>query len=523
MKHFIVIDGGTQNIKAFIFDEKGNEVHGEAYPVSPYFASQPDFAEQDAEAYLRITQKVTKSVVENSGVPRDELAAVAITTHRSTIVPVDEDGRPVRPAITWLDERKTEGLKLPGGAFMSLAFRLAGLSRNNPKLQELKEYQRRSKFNWLRKYEMESYKRTYMFLTTSSYIFHALTNQFKDCSSMIVGLFPIDLKGLQWHPREVVYKIFGVEREKLPPLVSPTEIAGTVSEEGARNFGVPQGLPVIIGAGDKQSELLGAGAISNDVAEISYGTAAVIELLSNKYVTHPTMDFFTWGAAIPNHWALEGFVGRGYWMVSWFKREFAKYVEEEAEKLGTQPEELLNIEMEEVPPGSMGLILQPYWHPLENDPLSKGAIIGFSGEHTRKHIYRAIVEGIAYELRRLGEIIEKHSGSRISELRVGGGGSKSDAIMQITADIFNLPTCRLHTSNLSALGAAIDAAVALKIHDNFPEAVANMVRVKETFTPREENARIYDRMFNEVYKKIYPALSPLHYRIAEITGYPKIA
>ena len=210
-------------------------------------------------------------------------------------------------------------------------------------------------------------------------------------------------------------------------------------------------------------------------------------------------------------------------MVSWFKREFAKYAEEEAEKLGIEPEELLNIEMEEVPPGSMGLILQPYWHPLENDPLSKGAIIGFSGEHTRKHIYRAIVEGIAYELRRLGEIIEKHSGSSISELRVGGGGSKSDAIMQITADIFDLPTTRLHTSNLSALGAAIDAAVALKIHDNFPEAVANMVRVKETFTPREENARIYDRMFNEVYKKIYPALSPLHYRIAEITGYPKIA
>jgi sugar (pentulose or hexulose) kinase len=387
---------------------------------------------------------------------------------------------------------------------------------------KLKEYQRRSKFNWLRKYEPESHDGTYMFLTVSSYIFHALTNQFKDCSSMIVGLFPIDLKALQWHPREVVYRIFGVEREKLPPLVSPTEIAGRVSEEGARDFGVPQGLPVVIGAGDKQSELLGAGAISNDVAEISYGTAAVIELLSDRYVTHPNMDFFTWGAAIPNHWALEGFVGRGYWMVSWFRREFAKYEEEEAERLGIEPEDLLNRQMARIPPGSMGLILQPYWHPLENDPLSKGAVIGFSGEHTRAHIYRAIVEGIAYELRRLGEIMQKHSGSKIRELRVGGGGSKSDEIMQITADVFGLPTRRVHTSNLSALGAAIDAAVTLRIYDNFPEAVANMVRVKETFTPREENARIYDRLFNEVYKEVYPALSPLHYKIAEITGYPKI-
>jgi len=515
MKHFIVIDGGTQNIKAFIFDEEGNEIYSEAYPVSPYFAKQPDFAEQDAQEYLRITQRVTKSVVENSHVPRDEFAAVAITTHRSTIVPVDEDGRPVRPAITWLDERKTEGLKLPGGAFLSLVFRI---SRMTP---TLKEYQRRSKFNWLKKYEPGSYDRTYIFLTITSYIFHALTNQFKDSSS-IVGLFPIDLKGLQWHPRDVVYKIFGVEREKLPPLVSPAEIAGTVSEEGARDFGVPQGLPVIIGAGDKQSELLGAGAISNDVAEISYGTAAVIELLSNKYITHPKMDFFTFGAAIPNHWVFEGFVGRGYWMVSWFRREFAKYEEEEAEELGIEPEELLNRKMEEIPAGSMGLILQPYWHPRETDPLSKGAIVGFSGEHTRLHIYRAIVEGIAYELRRLGEIIEKHSGRKIKELRVGGGGSRSDEIMQITADIFNLPTSRLHTSNLSALGAAIDAAVTLNVYNSFPDAVNNMVRVTQTFTPREDNVGIYDRLFNEIYKKIYPTLSPLHNKIAEITGYPKI-
>ena len=182
----------------------------------------------------------------------------------------------------------------------------------------------------------------------------------------------------------------------------------------------------------------------------------------------------------------------------------------------------MNRQMEEIPPGSMGLILQPYWHPRENDPLSKGAIIGFSGEHKRPHIYRAIIEGIAYELRRLGELIEKRSGTRIRELRVGGGGSKSDEIVQITADVFNLPARRLHTSNLSALGAAIDAAITLNIYSSFPGAVASMVRVTDTFTPREESAKVYDRLFNEVYKKLYPSLSPLHDRIAEITGYPKV-
>jgi sugar (pentulose or hexulose) kinase len=234
------------------------------------------------------------------------------------------------------------------------------------------------------------------------------------------------------------------------------------------------------------------------------------------------MDFFTWGAAIPKHWALEGFVGSGYWMVSWFKREFAKSEEEEAAKLKIAPEDLLNKEIKKIPAGSMGLILLPYWHPRENEPLSKGAIIGFSGEHARAHVYRAIIEGIAYELRRLKEEMEKLSGSKVKELRVGGGGSKSDEIMQITADVFNLPARRVHTSNLSALGAAIDAAVTLNIYHAFPEAVDNMVRVKEPFTPHEKNAKTYDRLFNEVYKKIYPALSPLYRSIAEITGYPKI-
>jgi sugar (pentulose or hexulose) kinase len=125
VKHFIVIDGGTQNIKAFIFDENGNEIHGESSPVAPYFALQPDFAEQDAESYLRIAQDVTRSVVQNSGISPDTLAGVAITTHRSTIVPVDRSGNPVRSAITWLDERKTDGLRLPGGPVMSLAFKAA--------------------------------------------------------------------------------------------------------------------------------------------------------------------------------------------------------------------------------------------------------------------------------------------------------------------------------------------------------------------------------------------------------------
>ena len=510
MKYFIVIDGGTQNIKAFVFDEKGNEISKGMHSVTPYFSLQPDFAEQDAEQYLSIVKEVTKKVVKDSGVLEDDFVALSITTHRSTIIPVDKNGKVIRPAITWLDERKTDGLSLPGG-IGRLFIKIGGME------ETLKEYQRRSKFNWLRKHEPGNYRKTYKFLTVSSHIFHALTGEFKDCSSMIVGIFPIDLKQLAWHKNPLVYKVFGVEREKLPDLVSPTDIAGRVSKTGAKEFGVKEGLPVIIGAGDKQSELLGAGGIGHDIAEVSYGTAAVIEMFSKKYVTHPRMDFFTWGSAVPDKWALEGFVGRGYWMVSWFRKEFAKHEEEQAEKMGISPENLLDKEMSEIPPGSDGLILQPYWSPFAFDPSSKGAIIGFSGNHTRVHVYRAIIEGIAYELRRLMEIMQKYSGAKVKELRVGGGGSESDEIMQITADVFNLPARRIHTPHLSALGAAIDAAVALGIYGSFETAVVNMVRPEEKFIPNPKNVEIYNRLFHEVYKNIYPSLKGLYHKIYDIT------
>jgi sugar (pentulose or hexulose) kinase len=208
-------------------------------------------------------------------------------------------------------------------------------------------------------------------------------------------------------------------------------------------------------------------------------------------------------------------------MVSWFKGEFGKCEEDEASTLGVSPEAVLDKQLNDIPAGSTGLLVQPYWHPRENDPLSKGAMIGFSGQHTRKHVYRAIIEGIAYELRRLGELMVKRSGNAMTELRVGGGGSQSDEIMQITADIFGLPAMRMHTSNLAALGAAIDTAVALGIHRSFPEGVERMVRIKKAFQPADENAKIYDRLFREVYVRMYPALSPLHHRIAEIANYPK--
>ena len=209
-------------------------------------------------------------------------------------------------------------------------------------------------------------------------------------------------------------------------------------------------------------------------------------------------------------------------MVSWFKKEFGLRERKIAEERGVPPETLFDELVESVPAGSMGLMLQPYWTPGVRDPgpEAKGSIIGFGDVHTRSHIYRAILEGLAYGLKEGLERLEKRNGVKVKTLRVAGGGSQSDAAMQLTADIFGLPAERAHTYETSGLGAAIDAAVGIGAYKDFDEAIENMTRVGQVFHPDPVRTKLYRRLYKEVYLKMYAQLQPLYKSIRSITGYP---
>jgi sugar (pentulose or hexulose) kinase len=210
-------------------------------------------------------------------------------------------------------------------------------------------------------------------------------------------------------------------------------------------------------------------------------------------------------------------------MVNWFKREFAAHEVREAEERGVPPETLFDDLLTSSPPGSMGLVLQPFWNPGVKfpGPEAKGAVIGFGDVHTRAHLYRAIIEGLAYALRQGKEQLEKRNGEKITVLRVAGGGSQSDHIMQITANIFGLPTQRIHTHEASGLGAAINAAVGIGRYPDHATAVAAMSHPGKVFEPQTTERRLYDRLYKEVYLRMYARLSPLYRSIRHITQYPK--
>jgi sugar (pentulose or hexulose) kinase len=267
--------------------------------------------------------------------------------------------------------------------------------------------------------------------------------------------------------------------------------------------------------------VIGAGCVESHKACLSFGTTATINTTTRKYVELiPLIPPYP--SAIPGAYSNKIQIYRGYWMVSWFKREFGQNEQRLASERGVETEELFDALVDSVPAGSNGLMLQPYWSPGLKipGPEAKGAVIGFGDVHTRAYFYRSILEGLAYALREGADRTARRTHIPVTEIRVAGGGSQSDAAMQLTADIFGLPAYRPHVYEASGLGAAMDAAVGMGLHSGFDQAVKEMTRDSAVFEPIKENQALYEELYQRVYLKMYNRLKPLYDDIRAITGYP---
>jgi xylulokinase len=500
MGYVIGIDSSTTATKAVVWDRDGRAVaegRGEFALAVP----RPGWHEQDAEDWWRsCTTAVTRALESVDG---PDIEALCVTHQRETFVCVDEHGTPVRPAIVWMDVRATDEVAALGSEEIH---RLTGKPPDTtPALYKLL---------WLRDHEPQTLERTRWVVDVHAFLVHRLTGMWRTTTACADPLGLIDMERGDWSD-DLLARV-GLSRERVPTLFTPGEVIGEVSATAAERLGLPAGTPVVGGAGDGQSAALGANATQPGHAYINLGTAIVAGTMSERYVWHRA--FRTLIGAVPGTYLLETLLQGGTYTVNWFLERIAML---DAPGLGLELRDVdvLEAAATRLGPGAEGLLLVPYMASAQTpywDPAARGVLFGLAGHHGRQHIFRAILEGIAFEQRLAFEGMEPQLDAPIEVLLMTGGGSRSPLWRQIVADVTGKLVVACREAETTSLGAGMQAAAAAGWHGSVREAAEAMSGVGVRHTPSASAAARYDELF-AVYREIYPRTAALHQALLRAT------
>lgn len=502
--HLLVIDIGTQSLRTSIVNKKGEILHFEKEIYEePYVSPQTGFAEQRIDYYIERLCATTKRIRETDPELFDTVSGMVIDDFRDSSIILDKDKKPIRNAILWLDQRVTQLNGKNFRLYERILFNLIGMG------DTVKYNAERTATWWLMENEPENWKKMAYYAPVGAYFNKEVTGNLVVSSADCIGHYPVDFKHGKWFPSiHPKINVFGIPMKALVPLQKVGTVLGYVTEEFSKKSGIPQGIPLYASGSDKACETLGNGCTNKTQASISLGTACSIDVVDSKY-SEPETFLPSYQAPYPGAYDLEVQIYRGLWMVRWFGEQFGQLDKMESEKEGIRLEEYLDKKIENIPTGSDGLVLQPYWGPGLKRPNGKGAVVGFSATHTRYHFYKAILEGICFALREgLDEIVRKTH--RVPDyIVVSGGGSGAKVLLQMIADVFNIEVHQSSEKESATLGAAISGFLANGTYKTPEEAVKNMVKPGIVFKPNIKNAKIYDRIYKKVYLKMYPSLAKI--------------
>lgn len=499
----LTFDIGTQSARCVLVKPDGSfEDMCQVKYDEPYYSRNPGWAEQRPNFYYDRICETAKVICSRNTDIMDDIIAVTLTTIRDTVLCLDEYNKPLRDIILWLDARQAS---FKGYPFLTkMMFKVAGMEEASKILF------RASASNWIEQNQLDIWKRTKQYVMLPCYLHYKMTGVLVDSIANIIGHMPLDYKRRKWRgEKNLKRSVCDVPLSKLCKLVDSGEVIGNITETFSKDSGVPVGLPLIATGSDKGCETIGLSVTKPNKAAISLGTTATIQMSVKKYFE--PIQFMPAYPAVPNDmYNPEIEIFRGFWMLTWFIKEFAAEERALAKAKGCATEEILDEYIKKIPAGCNGLMLQPHWTPGIMTPYTKGSVIGFADYHTRFHLYRAIIEGIGYELYDSLKLMEKRSGLKIDELYVAGGGAKSDNVCQIIADIFGLPVKRIQTSEASSIGSAMVAFIAEGVFKDYDEATEHMVHEKDVFIPDVDNHDTYMNLYNMAYKKLLGKVYPLY-------------
>jgi len=493
-------DVGTTGDKATLFSEEGRLVASEfaSYPTN---YPKSGWAEQNAndywEAFCRSTHDLLAKTQHN---PRD-IAVVAFSGQMMGALPVDSKGDPLRRMIIWADQRSTaEAAEIEKVVPADEVYRITG--------HRLSASYSATKIMWIRRNEPELFKRAAKFIHAKDFLALKLTGRFVSDYSDASSMNLLDLSRMEWSPEMLAAS--GISRDLLPELCESTEVVGTIRPEAAQESGLLPGTPVVIGGGDGACATCGSGVVKEGDAYLCLGTSSWIATVSSRPLIDPAKRTFTFALFRKGLYMPTGTMQTGGGSLRWFRDVLGEAESAVARESATDVYEILNRMAAEAAPGSEGLLFLPYLMGERSpqwNPKARGCYIGLSMIHAKSHLVRAIMEGVAYNMKVVADTFAG-LGLDFSLIRAIGGGAKSSIWLSIFADVLERPMATLNfVDEATSIGAAIAGGVGVGIFPSIEEA-ARIVRIDRRIEPDPSHFPAYRKQF-PIFERAYEQLVPI--------------
>lgn len=498
MKYLLGIDLGTTAIKIGLFNQKGGKI---ATATQEYNLLTPSnfVVEQEVDSYWKAFKKCLAVVLNNAQINVNDIAALSFSVQGETLIVIDENGKPLRNAIVWMDNRaQEESDKLAAHFTNERIHSVTGQV-------SMQAMWPAAKILWIKNNEPEVFCNVYRFLLLEDYFIYRLIGKFVAEGSLLCSTILWDINTKKYWPEMLQY--LGISEVQLPEIVEPGSSAGTLKQDVAAELGLCTDTLVVVGALDQACGAIGVGNVRPGTFSESTGGALAVVTIVNKPVFDKNSEIPCFYFGIPNHYMIHAF-STGGMAIRWLRDNLCTEEMRVGDLTGINAYALMDRAAMQIEPGSEGLIFLPYMQgsgPPDSNQAAKGVIFGLTLRHTKSHIIRALMESISVVLFRMIESI-RAMGIIISEIRSLSGGAKSPYWCQMKADITGIPVHTMkNTEDAACLGAAILAGVAVGAWSSVSEAADSIVEYDREFLPDTSSKVVYDVLVT-TYKKLFVAL-----------------
>ena len=497
-KTLLGIDLSTTGVKALLIDAGGKIVESSTSPLH-LSNPQPLWSEQHPRDWWQAAITSIQLVLKKANIAAANIDAIGLTGQMHGLVLLDDQGDVLRPAILWNDQRCAEQCdEMRAQVGKEELIRLTG----NDALTGFTA----PKILWVRKYEPETYDRVRQVLLPKDYLRYKLTHEYAMDKADGSGTLLFDLERRNWS--NAVLKASNMPAEWLPTTFEGPEITGRVTREAAAITGLKEGTPVVAGGGDQAAQAIGVGAIRPGVVAVTLGTSGVVFAATESPLIESHGRLHAFCHAVPGRWHLMGVMLSAAGSLQWYRDALAP---------NASFEEIVD-EASRVAPGSDGLLFLPYLcgertpHP---DPLARGAWVGLTVRHSRGHLTRAVLEGVAFGLKDIFSLMQDAGVGDINQVRVSGGGAKSILWRQILAEVLGTEMVTVNTTEGAAYGAALLAGVATGLWPDVDTACSQIIHVRDRIEPNAKNVSRYAETYRQ-YELLYPSLRTISHCLSAI-------